>query len=186
LRTEAGQRAIAQVQAEYAGLKKPTETDKMPKASDHPGKYLTLPDGRVLQSSWRKMDYGRQLMPKFILSDEPPQQSVPGRFVLSDAPPAADNRNMLEKAAQWASDTFGANGNLRGSAVGGVMQGMADPVAGLVQMGANFRASSHWSAIRSMRASPATRRNTKRRGSLQGAADLMLLASSETSRRRPM
>ncbi|MBK8113605.1 MAG: hypothetical protein IPK44_03185 [Candidatus Accumulibacter sp.] len=50
LRTEAGQRAIAQVQAEYAGLKKPTETDKMPKASDHPGKYLTLPDGRVLQS----------------------------------------------------------------------------------------------------------------------------------------
>ena len=50
LRTEAGQRAIAQVQAEYAGLKKPTVTDKMPKASDHPGKYLTLPDGRVLQS----------------------------------------------------------------------------------------------------------------------------------------
>jgi len=77
-------------------------------------------------------------MPKFILSDEPPQQSVPGRFVLSDAPPAADNRNVLEKAAQWASDTFGANGNLRGSAVGGVMQGMADPVAGLVQMGANL------------------------------------------------
>jgi hypothetical protein len=77
-------------------------------------------------------------MPKFILSDEPPQQSTPGRFVLSDAPPAADNRNMLEKAAQWASDTFGANGNLRGSAVGGVMQGMADPVAGLVQMGANL------------------------------------------------
>ena len=77
-------------------------------------------------------------MPKFILSDEPPQQSVPGRFVLSDAPPAADNRNMLEKAAQWASDTFGASGNLRGSAVGGVMQGMADPVAGLVQMGANL------------------------------------------------
>jgi hypothetical protein len=77
-------------------------------------------------------------MPKFILSDEPPQQSVPGRFVLSDAPPAADNRNLLEKAAQWASDTFGANGNLRGSAIGGVMQGMADPVAGLVQMGANL------------------------------------------------
>ena len=77
-------------------------------------------------------------MPKFILSDEPPQQSTPGRFVLSDAPPAADNRNMLEKAAQWASDTFGASGNLRGSAVGGVMQGMADPVAGLVQMGANL------------------------------------------------
>ena len=76
-------------------------------------------------------------MPKFILSDEPPQ-SVPGRFALSDAPPAADNRNMLEKAAQWASDTFGSNGNLRGSAIGGVMQGMADPVAGLVQMGANL------------------------------------------------
>lgn len=38
----------------------------------------------------------------------------------------------------WVSDTFGPNGNLRGSAIGGVMQGMADPVAGAVQTVANL------------------------------------------------
>jgi hypothetical protein len=36
------------------------------------------------------------------------------------------------------ADTFGANGNLRGSAIGGVMQGMADPVVGAVQLIANI------------------------------------------------
>ena len=45
---------------------------------------------------------------------------------------------MLDQAGQWLSDTFGPNGNLRGSAIGGVMQGMADPVAGAVQFAANI------------------------------------------------
>jgi len=35
-------------------------------------------------------------------------------------------------------DTFGPNGNLRGSTVGGFMQGMADPVAGAVQFAGNL------------------------------------------------
>ena len=38
----------------------------------------------------------------------------------------------------WLADTFGPNGNLRGSAIGGVMQGMADPVVGAVQFVANL------------------------------------------------
>lgn len=38
----------------------------------------------------------------------------------------------------WLADTFGPNGNLRGSAIGGVMQGMADPVVGAVQTVANL------------------------------------------------
>lgn len=41
-------------------------------------------------------------------------------------------------ALDWIADTFGPNGNLRGSAIGGVMQGMADPVAGAVQTVANL------------------------------------------------
>ena len=76
-------------------------------------------------------------MPKFILRRAAAAVRA-GRFVLSDAPPAADNRNLLEKAAQWASDTLEPTAT-EGSAIGGVMAGMADPVAGLVQMGATFR-----------------------------------------------
>lgn len=38
----------------------------------------------------------------------------------------------------WVADTFGPNGNLRGSAIGGMMQGMADPVVGAVQTVANL------------------------------------------------
>lgn len=49
-RTQAGAKAATQAQAELSARKAAIETDKMPKASDHPGKYLTLPDGRVLQS----------------------------------------------------------------------------------------------------------------------------------------
>lgn len=41
-------------------------------------------------------------------------------------------------ALDWIADTFGPNGNLRGSAIGGVMQGMADPVVGAVQTVANL------------------------------------------------
>ena len=50
LRTEAGARAMSQAQSELANRQPSSELDRMPKASDHPGKYLTLPDGRVLQS----------------------------------------------------------------------------------------------------------------------------------------
>ena len=180
-----GAEAMSQAQTELAARQPVSELDRMPKASDHPGKYLTMPDGRVLQSVGGKWVMGAtdaEIYP----SDEPPQQSVPGRFVLSDAPPAADNRNLLEKAAQWASDTFGANGNLRGSAIGGVMQGMADPVAGLVQMGANLPGVKSLVGD-SVNAGHRQKRwlNTKRHDRQQGAADLMLLASSETSRRRP-
>lgn len=50
LRTEAGTRAMSQAQSELANRQPSAELDRMPKASDHPGKYLTLPDGRVLQS----------------------------------------------------------------------------------------------------------------------------------------
>ena len=50
LRTEAGTRAMSQAQSELANRQPSSELDRMPKASDHPGKYLTLPDGRVLQS----------------------------------------------------------------------------------------------------------------------------------------
>jgi hypothetical protein len=41
---------MAQAQTELAARQPTAELDRMPKASDHPGKYLTMPDGRVLQS----------------------------------------------------------------------------------------------------------------------------------------
>ncbi|CAB4172436.1 hypothetical protein UFOVP935_15 [uncultured Caudovirales phage] len=46
--------------------------------------------------------------------------------------------NAYQGSAKWFGDTFGPNGNLRGSAIGGVMQGMADPVVGAVQLAANI------------------------------------------------
>ena len=52
--------------------------------------------------------------------------------------PAAPEQGIVDRAGQWLSETFGSNGNLRGSAIGGVMQGMADPVAGAVQFAANI------------------------------------------------
>ena len=46
--------------------------------------------------------------------------------------------SAYQGASDWVAETFGPNGNLRGSAIGGVMQGMADPVAGAVQFAANL------------------------------------------------
>jgi len=46
--------------------------------------------------------------------------------------------DAYQGAANWFAETFGPSGNLRGSAIGGVMQGMADPVAGAVQFAANL------------------------------------------------
>lgn len=53
---------------------------------------------------------------------------------LVPAQPAKQDKGVLD----WVSDTFGPNGNLRGSSIGGVMQGMADPVVGAVQTVANL------------------------------------------------
>ena len=64
-----------------------------------------------------------------------------GRYVLEDAPQEPryqlEEPGLVEKAGNWIKDTFGANGNLRGSSIGGVMQGMANPVVGAVQLGAH-------------------------------------------------
>jgi hypothetical protein len=46
--------------------------------------------------------------------------------------------SAYQGASDWVAETFGSNGNLRGSAIGGVMQGMADPVAGAAQFAANL------------------------------------------------
>lgn len=46
--------------------------------------------------------------------------------------------DAYQGAANWFAETFGPSGNLRGSAIGGVMQGMADPVVGAVQFLANI------------------------------------------------
>ena len=50
LRAEASPRGMAQAQTELAARQTVSELDRMPKASDHPGKYLTMPDGRVMWS----------------------------------------------------------------------------------------------------------------------------------------
>lgn len=65
-----------------------------------------------------------------------------GRYVLEEDNPHEsgyhlEEPGLIEKAGNWISDTFGPSGNLRGSAIGGVMQGMADPVVGAVQLGAH-------------------------------------------------
>ena len=63
-----------------------------------------------------------------------PQQG--GSFadlVPAKEPKKAKSRNIGE----WIADTFGPNGNLRGSEIGSWMQGMADPVVGAVQLVAN-------------------------------------------------
>ncbi|MBK8759218.1 MAG: hypothetical protein IPM03_02005 [Sulfuritalea sp.] len=46
--------------------------------------------------------------------------------------------SAYQGASDWFAETFGPNGNLRGSAIGGVMQGMADPVVGAAQFAANL------------------------------------------------
>lgn len=66
-------------------------------------------------------------MARYVIEDEVPQ---PGRYQVEEP-------GLVEKAGNWIRDTFGASGNLRGSAVGGVMQGMANPVVGVVQLGAH-------------------------------------------------
>lgn len=59
--------------------------------------------------------------------------------MFDDLVPAQSAQPKQEKGAlDWIADTFGPNGNLRGSAIGGVMQGMADPVVGAVQTVANL------------------------------------------------
>jgi len=66
--------------------------------------------------------------------DLTPQQG--GSFadlVPAKEPKKAKSRNIGE----WIADTFGPNGNLRGSEIGSWMHGMADPVVGAVQLVAN-------------------------------------------------
>ena len=80
-------------------------------------------------------------MAKFTI-DRSQQQSADqssglSRFTI-ERQPDQQKQGVLETAGNWLSDTFGANGNLRGSAIGGVMQGMADPVVGAVQFLANI------------------------------------------------
>lgn len=65
-----------------------------------------------------------------------------GRYVLEEYAPQEpryqlEEPGLVEKAGNWIRDTFGASGNLRGSSIGGVMQGMANPVVGAVQLGAH-------------------------------------------------
>jgi hypothetical protein len=66
------------------------------------------------------------------------QSSRPSRFTIERATDAAQALWCVETAGNWLADTFGPSGNLRGSAIGGVMQGMADPVVGAVQFLANI------------------------------------------------
>lgn len=65
----------------------------------------------------------------------PDYQALAAKF---GGKPAVPEQGIVDRAGQWLSETFGSNGNLRGSAIGGVMQGMADPVAGAVQFAANI------------------------------------------------
>jgi len=59
--------------------------------------------------------------------------------IFDDLVPEQTAQPKQEKGAlDWLADTFGPNGNLRGSSIGGVMQGMADPVVGAVQTVANL------------------------------------------------
>lgn len=66
-------------------------------------------------------------MARYVIEDDVPQS---GRYQIEEP-------GLVEKAGNWIRDTFGASGNLRGSAIGGVMQGMANPVVGAVQLGAH-------------------------------------------------
>ena len=80
-------------------------------------------------------------MAKFTI-DRSQQQSADqssglSRFTI-ERQPDQQKQGVLETAGNWLSDTFGPSGNLRGSAIGGVMQGMADPVVGAVQFLANI------------------------------------------------
>jgi len=63
-----------------------------------------------------------------------------GRYVVEDEDEGryqveGDSPGVLQRAGNWIADTFGPSGNLRGSSIGGVMQGMANPVVGAVQLG---------------------------------------------------
>jgi len=63
-----------------------------------------------------------------------------GRYVVEDEgryQVEGDSPGVLQRAGNWIADTFGPSGNLRGSSIGGVMQGMANPVVGAVQLGAH-------------------------------------------------
>lgn len=53
-----------------------------------------------------------------------------------DIKPAAPKKKEAS-LGEWVANTFGPNGNLRGSEIGSWMQGMADPVVGGVQLFAN-------------------------------------------------
>ena len=66
-------------------------------------------------------------MGRYVLEEDAPQEP---RYQLEEP-------GLVEKAGNWVRDTFGPNGNLRGSAIGGVMQGMANPVVGAIQLGAH-------------------------------------------------
>ena len=54
----------------------------------------------------------------------------------SDLVPAKEPKKE-KSIGNWLADTFGPNGNLRGSAIGGAMQGAADLGVGALQLAAN-------------------------------------------------
>lgn len=77
----------------------------------------------------------------FDLSTARPAEEPPKDFMTSMREAARERLDALKgdpSAMTWFRETLGPNGNLRGSALGGIMQGMADPVAAGVQIGANL------------------------------------------------
>lgn len=65
-----------------------------------------------------------------------------GRYVLEEEVPQDPGHQLRElgpatKSGNWISDTFGSGGNFKGSIIGGVIHGMANPVVGAAQLGAH-------------------------------------------------
>jgi hypothetical protein len=77
---------------------------------------------------------------------EPDYSGIAAKFGGKVATAKQSAMNAYQGASDWVAETFGSNGNLRGSAIGGVMQGMADPVAGAAQFAANLPGVDRWPA----------------------------------------
>lgn len=61
------------------------------------------------------------------------------RDLLADMPAQQPAQKPKDRGViDWLADTFGPNGNLRGSSIGGAMQGAADLGVGAVQLAANL------------------------------------------------
>lgn len=66
-----------------------------------------------------------------------PAQAAPWDQYQQGEQAPAPKKEKEASIGDWIANTFGPNGNLRGSSIGGMMQGMADPVVGGVQLLAN-------------------------------------------------